>query len=343
MPGAPAKPRVFSGIMPDGPLHLGNYLGAIRNWVRRQEQYDNIFCVVDLHAITTAQQPAALHDRVLETAALYMASGLKDAHAHIFVQSQVAAHAELAWVLNCFVPMGWLERMTQFKEKSARGGRERSSAGLYVYPALMAADILLYDTHFVPVGDDQRQHIELTRDLAQRMNRRFGELFVIPQALIGQAGGRIMGLDEPDDKMSKSVAVNRPSHAVLMLDPPDVIRRKIARARTDDQPAVQFPAHAGVTNLLEIYRTLGDLNQDAVEEEFAGKPYRVLKSVVAETVIEALRPIQERYRALRADDALVRQRLERSAGQLAPRANQTLERVYAAVGLGANRGRRPSR
>lgn len=343
MPAAPAKPRVFSGIMPDGPLHLGNYLGAIRNWVRRQELYDNIFCVVDLHAITTPQQPDALHERVLETAALYMASGLREAHAHIFVQSQVAAHAELAWVLNCFVPMGWLERMTQFKEKSAAGGRERSSAGLFVYPALMAADILLYDTHFVPVGDDQRQHIELTRDLAQRMNQRFGELFVLPQALIGQAGSRIMGLDDPDAKMSKSVAVNRPSHAVLMRDPPDVIRRKIARAKTDNQPAVEFPAHAGVANLLEIYRTLNDLNQEAVEEEFAGKPYRVLKGVVAEAVIETLRPIQERYRTLRADDATMRQQLERAAAHLAPRAQQTLERVYSALGLGANRGRPPSR
>ncbi len=341
MPAASPKPRVFSGIQPNGPLHIGNFLGAIRNWVRKQREYDNIFCIVDLHAITIPQDAAALRERVLEAAAVYFASGLKDAQ--VFVQSQVAAHSELAWIFNCFLPMGWLERMTQFKEKSGKS-RERAAAGLFVYPALMAADILLYDSQFVPVGDDQRQHIELTRDLAQRMNQRFGNLFVVPQALIEKAGARIMGLDDPAVKMSKSIAINHPGHALLLLDPPDAVRKKVARAKTDTRPAVEFPAGPGVANLLEIYRTLNDVSWEAVEEEFAGQPYRIVKEAVAEAVIEAIRPLQQSYHALRADDAALLQRLHRSAERLAPIANATLRRVQEATGLkGPNSDRRPSR
>jgi tryptophanyl-tRNA synthetase len=342
MPVAQPKPTVFSGIQPDGPLHIGNYLGAIRNWVRGQDRYHNIFCVVDLHALTTLQDPTALRDRVLETAATYLASGLKDT-ARVFLQSQVPAHTELAWIFDCFTPMGWLERMTQFKERSARAGGERVNAGLFVYPALMAADILLYDTQFVPVGDDQRQHIEYTRDLAQRMNQRFGdELFVLPQPLIQEAGARIMGLDDPTAKMSKSVAATRPEHALLLLDPPDVIHKKLSRAKTDSKPAVEFPAGPGVTNLLEIYRTLHDLNREAVEEEFAGKPYSALKAAVAESVVEAVRPLQQRYRELRADPAMLSRRLERSLEHVAPIAEAKLGQVRKAVGLEATRRRSPS-
>jgi tryptophanyl-tRNA synthetase len=324
-------PRVFSGIQPSGGLHIGNYLGAIRNWVRNQDRYDNIFCIVDLHAITVPQDPAALRENTLDLAAIYLASGIKEDQA-MFVQSHIPAHAELAWILECFIPMGWLERMTQFKEKSGKD-RERSSTGLFAYPALMAADILLYDTRFVPVGDDQRQHIELTRDVAQRMNQRFGDLFVLPEAMIQKSGARIMGLDNPENKMSKSLAAEVPGHAIFMLDPPELIRKKLARAQTDAEPAVHFPAGPGVRNLLEIYATIKEQDWPAVEREFAGKPYSVLKSAVADAVIEALTPIQHRYREIRSDDAALMQQLRRAADRLTPIANGTLQRVQEAVGL----------
>jgi tryptophanyl-tRNA synthetase len=331
MPSPDSKPRVFSGIQPSGGLHLGNYLGAIRNWVRDQDKYDSIFCIVDLHTITVPQDPAELRENTLDLAAMYLASGIRE-DTPIFIQSHIAAHAELAWILECFIPMGWLERMTQFKEKSGRE-RERSSAGLFAYPALMAADILLYDTRYVPVGEDQRQHIELTRDVAQRMNQRFGQLFVLPEAMIREAGARVMGLDDPEKKMSKSLAVNAPGHAIFMLDSPDTIRKKIARAQTDAEPAVHFPAGAGVRNLLEIYRTVKDLPWTAVEQEFAGKPYSAVKGAVADAVIDVLTPIQARYREIRSDDAALLQKLGHNAQRLAPIANRTLERVQKAVGL----------
>ncbi|MEO6796254.1 MAG: tryptophan--tRNA ligase [Candidatus Dormibacter sp.] len=331
MPETGEKPRVFSGIQPSGGLHLGNYLGAIRNWVRDQDRYDNIFCIVDLHAMTVPQDPAELRENTLDLAAVYLASGIKPDQA-MFVQSHIAAHAELAWILNCFTPMGWLERMTQFKEKSGKE-RERASAGLFTYPALMAADILLYDTRYVPVGEDQRQHIELTRDLAQRINQRFGEIFVMPEPMIREAGCRIMGLDDPEKKMSKSLAANAPGHATFMLDPPEVIRKKIARAQTDTQSGVRFPAGAGVTNLLEIYRTIKDVQWDAVKAEFEGKSYSVLKQAVADAIVEVLQPIQERYREIRKDDPALVQQLRRAAERLTPTANATLQRVQHAVGL----------
>ena len=325
------KPRVFSGIQPSGGLHIGNYLGAIRNWVRDQDKYDNIFCIVDLHALTVPQDPAALRENTMNLAAIYLASGIKPDQA-MFVQSHVAAHPELAWILDCFIPLGWLERMTQFKEKSGKD-RERSSAGLFTYPALMAADILLYDTRFVPVGDDQRQHIELTRDVAQRMNQRFGEVFALPEAMIQKSGARIMGLDNPENKMSKSLAADTPGHAIFMLDPPDLVRKKLARAQTDAQPEVRFPAGPGVTNLLEIYRTIHQLDWPAVEKAFAGKPYSALKSAVADAVIEVLTPIQQRYREIRSDDPALMKQLRGAAERLTPIANGTLRRVQEAVGL----------
>ena len=332
MPAAPSKPRVFSGIQPSGGLHLGNYLGAIRNWVRDQGRYDNIFCIVDLHAMTLPYDPASLQDRILDLAATYVAAGISTDHARIFVQSHVAAHSELAWILDCYTPLGWLERMTQFKEKSGRE-RERSGAGLFTYPVLMAGDILLYDTNFVPVGEDQRQHLELTRDLAQRMNQRFGPLFTVPEALIGTVGARIMGLDDPEKKMSKSLAESSPGHAIFLLDSPDTVRKKVARAQTDARPAVAFPPGAGVANLLEIYRALGDQTAESVRAEFEGKPYSVVKRRVADAIVEALRPLQERYRAVRADDAALMGGLRRAAEGLAPIARATLLRVQRAVGL----------
>jgi len=324
---------VFSGIQPDAPAHIGNYLGAIRNWAREQDRYNNIFCIVDLHSLTLPIDPATLREQRLVLAATLLASGIDPHKSALFLQSDIPAHSELAWILECLTPMGWLERMTQFKERSARLGTERVGTGLFTYPALMAADILLYDTNVVPVGEDQRQHIEYTRDLAKRINQRFGEIFVIPEALIKEAGARIMGLDDPEAKMSKSIAASSPGHAVMIIDSPDDIRRKFARAQTDAEPAVRFPAGPGVTNLLEIYRTVRELGWEQVKEEFAGKPYSELKRGVAEAVIEALRPIQERYREIRQDDAGLRRTLKESAERLAPIANATLTRVQQAVGL----------
>jgi len=326
------KPRVFSGIQPSGGLHIGNYLGAIRNWVRDQDTYDNIFCIVDLHAITLPQDPAALRENTLDLAAIYLASGIKPDQA-MFIQSHVPAHAELAWIFETVTPIGWLERMTQFKDRVVRQGRERIGAGVLTYPSLMAADIMLYDAKYVPVGEDQRQHIEYTRDIGQRINQRYGNILVIPEALIQKAGAEIKGLDDPEKKMSKSLAANSPGHAIFLLDSPDAIRKKLARAQTDAQPEVRFPAGPGVTNLLEIYRTIRQLDWPAVEKEFAGKPYSVLKSAVAEAVIEALTPIQRRYREIRSDDAALMEQLRRAADRLTPIANSTLHRVQEAVGL----------
>ena len=326
------KPRVFSGIQPSGGLHIGNYLGAIRNWVRDQDTYDNIFCIVDLHAITLPQDPAALRENTLDLAAIYLASGIKPDQA-MFIQSHVPAHAELAWIFETFTPIGWLERMTQFKDRVVRQGRERIGAGVLTYPSLMAADIMLYDAKYVPVGEDQRQHIEYTRDIGQRINQRYGNILVIPEALIQKAGAEIKGLDDPEKKMSKSLAANSSGHAIFLLDSPDAIRKKLARAQTDAQPEVRFPAGPGVTNLLEIYRTIRQLDWPAVEKQFAGKPYSVLKSAVADAVIEALTPIQRRYREIRSDDAALMQQLRRAADRLTPIANSTLHRVQEAVGL----------
>src|SRR6266480_6533138 len=244
------KPRVFSGIQPSGGLHLGNYLGALRNWVRDQDKYDNIFCIVDLHTITVPQDPAALRENTLSLAAIYLASGIKKEQS-MFVQSHIPAHPELAWILQCFIPMGWLERMTQFKDKSGRE-RERSSAGLFAYPALMAADILLYDTRTVPVGDDQRQHLELARDVAIRFNARYGETFVVPEAAIPRVGARIKDLQDPTRKMSKSE--DSPQGTILLLEDPVSIERKIKRAVTDTGTDVVYDPEnrPGVANLLEL-------------------------------------------------------------------------------------------
>src|ERR1700694_2578714 len=312
------KPRVFSGIQPSGGLHIGNYLGAIRNWVRDQDKYDNIFCIVDLHAITLPQDPATLRENTLDLAAIYLASGIK---------------AELAWIFECFTPIGWLERMTQFKDRVARQGRERIGAGVLTYPSLMAADIMLYDAKYVPVGEDQRQHIEYTRDIGQRINQRYGDILVIPEALIQKAGAEIKGIDNTQKKMSKSLAADMPGHAIFMLDSPDLIRKKLARAQTDAQPEVRFPAGAGVTNLLEIYRTIQDKDWATVEKEFAGKSYSVLKTAVADAVIEVLTPIQERYRQIRSDDAALMRHLRGAAERITPIATTTLHRVQEAFGL----------
>ncbi|CAA9555557.1 MAG: Tryptophanyl-tRNA synthetase [uncultured Thermomicrobiales bacterium] len=327
-----AKPRVFSGIQPSGALHLGNYLGAIKRWVAEQDQNDNSFCIVDLHAITVPQDAAALHEATRELAAVFFASGLDPDRVSVFVQSHVSAHAELAWILNCFTPMGWLERMTQFKDKAAREGTERASTGLFAYPALMAADILLYDTDLVPVGDDQKQHIELTRDVAERMNTRYGkDLFVLPRPHISTTGARIMSLAEPTRKMSKS----EPEGSLELLAPTDVNRRKIMRAVTDSGREIRFDeSRPGLFNLLEMYQLLSGQAREEIEQEFAGKGYGDLKKALAERVIETLRPIQERYNELRANPDHLEALIRRGADRIAPRAQATLKRVQTAVGLG---------
>ena len=330
---ASTRPRVLSGIQPDFGLHLGNYLGALRNWARDQDRFENYFCIVDLHALTQHPEPERLRSLTLELAAMYIACGLDPERCEIFVQSDVAAHSQLCWILETLTPMGWLDRMTQFKARSQAQGRERINTGVFTYPVLQAADILLYDTDFVPVGEDQRQHIELCRDLANRLNAQRGNVFKVPAALISQVGARVMGLDTPDEKMSKSIAAERPGHAVLLLDPPDVVRRKIARATTDTEPAVRNPVGPGVANLLEIYAALHEVSAAAALGTFEGKTYSVLKGAVADAIVGALAPIQTRYAALRADEAGLRRVLAESADRVRLVADATLLRVQTAVGL----------
>lgn len=324
------RPRVLSGIQPSGTLHIGNYLGALHNWVLDQDKYDNYFCIVDLHAITVPQDPTQLRAKVRELAALYLACGINLDQATIFVQSHVSAHAELGWVLSCQTPLGWLNRMTQFKDKSAK--QETVLAGLMNYPTLMAADILLYDAEFVPVGDDQKQHIELTRDLAERFNHLYGETFVIPRPLIRQVAARIMGLDDPTSKMSKStVAVG---HAIPLLGDPKAIRKSVMRAVTDSGSEIRFdPERPGVYNLLNIYQKLTGDSRETIESHFAGQGYGILKREVADVVLATLEPIQTRYRELTADAGELDAILARGAERARSVANATLERVYRQVGL----------
>jgi len=326
------KKRVFSGIQPSGEIHIGNYLGAIRNWVKRQEDYDNVFCIVDLHSITVPQDPHLLRRRIRETAGILLAAGIDINRSALFIQSHVAEHSELAWILTCAIPMGWLERMTQFKEKSGKH-RERSSAGLFIYPALMAADILLYDSDAVPVGEDQKQHVELTRDAAQRFNALYGEVFVVPEPFIAKFGARIMGLDDPTKKMSKSEEGK--GHAIRVLDEPDEIAAKIKRATTDSYRAIVFDENRpSINNLLTIYQLFTDQRREEIEAHFLGRGYRELKKELAEVVVEGLRPIQERCRQLTSDPGELDRILAEGADRVRPIAQRTMQRVRRSLGLG---------
>jgi len=326
------KPRVLSGIQPTGNLHIGNLIGAIRHWVAGQDETDSFFCIVDLHAITVQQEPLVLRAKTREVAGLLLAAGLDPKRCTLFVQSHVTAHAELAWVLNCFTPYGWLGRMTQFKEKSGRQ-REQASAGLFDYPVLMAADILLYQTHQVPVGEDQRQHLELTRDLAERFNHLFGETFRVPEARIAEVGARIMGLDDPSKKMSKSE--ESPHHAINLLDPPDVIRRKVMRATTDSGRSIRFDQQRpGIYNLCTVYQVFTGKEAEAIEEEWADCGYGDFKAAVAEAVVEGLRPLQERYAVYANDPAQLEAILAEGAQRARAEAAPTLALVKQRVGLG---------
>ena len=296
--------RVFSGIQPSGVLHLGNYLGAVKHWAARQDDRENFICVVDLHAITVRQDPETLRAGTRELTAMLFACGIDPERTTLFVQSHVRAHAEAAWVLGCATPIGWLERMTQFKSKSERqGGRERIGVGLFTYPILQAADILLYDADEVPVGEDQKQHVELARDIAGRFNHLYGDTFVLPEAVIPTAGARVMALDDPTAKMSKSETAGR-GHAVRLTDSDDEIRRSLKRAVTDSGREIEFsddPERAGVNNLLMIYRAITDRAREEVLADFAGaRGYGDLKKGVADAVIEVVAPIRQRYEELMA-------------------------------------------
>jgi len=326
------KKRVFSGIQPTGNIHIGNYLGAVRHWVASQVEYDNIFCVVDLHAITVPQQPEVLKAKTREVAGLLLAAGIDPEQSVLFIQSHIGAHAELTWLLNCFIPMGWMQRMTQFKEKSHKH-KEQVSVGLFDYPALMAADILLYDTDLVPVGEDQKQHVELTRDVAQRFNSIFGEVLKVPDEVIPETGARIMGLDDPLQKMSKSE--EQASHAVCLLDSPDDIRGKIMRATTDSLREIRFDENRpGVNNLLVIYELFTGLGRAEIEARFEGKGYADLKRELADVVIENLSQLQSRYNKLTADSAYIDSVLAAGADKIRPIAEATLARVKDSIGLG---------
>ncbi len=326
------KKRVFSGIQPTGGIHLGNYLGAIRNWAAAQTQFDNIFSIVDLHAITVPQEPQTLKSKIREAAALLFACGIDPKLSAVFVQSHVPAHAELSWILNCLIPMGWMQRMTQFKEKSRRK-KEQVSVGLFIYPGLMAADILLYQTDLVPVGDDQRQHLELTRDLAQRFNAIYGETFKVPEAVISERGSRIMGFDDPTRKMSKSET--RPGHAIYLLDSPDSIRSKIMSAVTDSGREIRFDEkRPGMYNLLVIYQLLTESSRSEIEARFQGKGYADLKQGLAEITIEKIRPLQSRYRELMAEPGDIDGLLAEGASRIRPIAEKTLAAVKDKIGLG---------
>lgn len=325
--------KTFSGVKPSGGPHLGNYLGAIKRWVDDQDVYENVFCIVDLHAITVPQDPVALRQQTREVAAFYIAAGLDPARTIVFVQSHVSAHAELGWVLNCITPMGWLERMTQFKDKAAREGdnRERISTGLFDYPVLMASDILLYDANLVPVGDDQKQHVELTRDIAERVNRLYGDILVVPKPLIAETGARIMGLADPSKKMSKSD--NLPGQAIGIFDKPEDIRKAIMRATTDSERTIVFDTNRpGLYNLLTIYQVLSGETREQIETRFEGKGYGDLKRTLADAVLDTLSPIQARCNSL-LNSSDLDDLLRDGADRARVIADRTFNRVCTAMGL----------
>ena len=325
--------RVLSGIQPTGDIHLGNYLGAVRHWAADQHTDDCFFCVVDLHALTLPRDPAELRAKTLETVLVLIAAGLDPAVCTLFVQSHVPEHPQLAWILECVAGMGELRRMTQFKDKAKGGEDTTARVGLFTYPVLQAADILLYDANRVPVGDEQRQHLELCRDLAIRFNQRYGETFVIPEATVPKVGARIMDLQEPTSKMSKSGESAR--GVVLVLDEPDVIERKIRRAVTDPEARPQVRVDnankPGVTNLLTILAASTDGDPEALAEQF--EDYSSLKGAVTEAVIELLRPLRERYLELATDPEGTEDILAASAAKAQAVAGATLVRAQEAIGL----------
>lgn len=329
------KKRVLSGIQPSGNLTIGNYIGAMQNYVKLQYEHESFYMIVDLHAITVPQEPAALREQSESVAALYLAAGVDPSLSAVFMQSHVSAHAELGWIMTTLSYMGELERMTQYKEKSE--GKDSIGSGLFVYPALMVADILLYESDLIPVGEDQRQHVELTRDLAQRFNNRFGETFKIPQAYIPESGARIMSLDDASKKMSKSSAI--PGSFILMLDEPDVIRKKISRATTDSGREVRFDKaqKPEISNLLEIYSNFSGLPIKEIEARYEGQGYGPFKKELAEQIVAVLEPIQKRYREVRASGELY-DSLKSGAEKAAAVADRVLDTVKDRMGFLPKRG-----
>ncbi|RLM25133.1 tryptophan--tRNA ligase [Brenneria alni] len=329
-----SKPIVFSGAQPSGELTIGNYMGALRQWVNMQDDHDCIYCIVDLHAITVRQDAQQLRKATLDTLALYLACGVDPQKSTVFVQSHVPEHAQLSWVLNCYAYFGELSRMTQFKDKSARY-EENINAGLFDYPVLMAADILLYQTTQVPVGEDQKQHLELSRDIAQRFNALYGDIFNIPEPFIPKSGARVMSLLEPTKKMSKSDD-NRNNVIGLLEDPKSVVK-KIKRAMTDsdEPPVVRYDVvnKAGVSNLLDILSAVTGKSIVELEQEFSGQMYGHLKGAVADAVSGMLTELQARYHRFRNDEAFLQQVMRDGAQKASARAQETLKKVYQAVGF----------
>jgi tryptophanyl-tRNA synthetase len=327
--------RIFSGAQPTGNVHLGNYLGALRNWVALQREYESFFCIVNLHAITVSQDPQVLAAKTRELARVYLAVGIDPNVSTIFVQSDVAEHTELTWILNGITRMSELERMTQFKDK-ARKQQENVLVGLFDYPVLMAADILLYQTDLVPVGEDQKQHLELTRDLAIRFNRDYGQTFVVPEAFIPKVGARIMSLADPAKKMSKSDAESE-AGCIMLLDDADAVRRKFKRAVTDSGTEIRFDAsRPAINNLLTIYHLLTEKTPAEIEAHFNGQGYARLKEELAEVTIEFLKPFQERVRGI--DDDKLDQILTQGAERAQAIARPTLEKAKRSMGLVGARG-----
>jgi len=323
------KKRIFSGAQPTGQLHIGNYLGALKNWVALQDEYESFYCIVNLHAITLPQDPKVLRQKTLDLARIYLAAGIDTDKSTIFIQSDVPEHAELTWVLSCISRLGELERMTQFKDKG-KGNRERAGAGLLFYPVLMAADILLYQTDLVPIGQDQKQHLELTRDLAERFNRDFGQTFVIPDAYIPPVGAKIMSLQEPEKKMSKSD--ENANGSIFLLDDVDAITKKIKRAVTDSGTEITFdPERPAITNLLTVYQLLTGKKRADCETHFAGKGYGQLKTELAEVVVEFLRPFQQKVKDY--DEATLNNILKSGAEKARGVASRTLADVYSKIGI----------
>lgn len=325
------KKVLFSGIKPSGELTLGNYLGAIKNWVKLQEEYDSYFCVVDLHAITVKQEPKDLRARTLQILATYIASGIDPDKCTLFIQSHVPAHSEAQWLLNCFTYMGELSRMTQYKDKSQKLG-ESISAGLFNYPVLMAADILLYNTDLVPVGKDQKQHLELARDIAIRFNNLYSPTFKVPEAYIPEAGAKIMDLQNPEKKMSKSE--DNPNGYILINDSPDVIRKKISRAVTDTVGVINYTdEQPGIKNLINIISAITGRTPENIVADYEGQGYAKLKQDVAEIVIEELKPIQDEVNRLLSDKAYLESIYRKGAEKANYVANKTLRKMQRKIGF----------
>ncbi len=328
------KKKVFSGAQPSGELSIGNYIGALRQWVKMQDEYDCTFSVVDAHAITVRQDPKKLHDAIYNTLSIYLAVGITPEKSTLFLQSQVPDHAQLAWVLNCYTQMGELTRMTQFKDKSKRY-ENNVTAGLFDYPVLMAADILLYQADLVPVGEDQLQHLELTRDIAYRFNQLYGDIFTLPQGYVPESGARVMSLQDPLKKMSKSDD-NR-NNVITLLEDPDAVAKKLKKAVTDsDNPPVvryDWENKPGVSNLLDLMSAVTDTPVEELVTHFEGKMYGHLKTEVAEAVVSFLKPIQAKYREYREDEAYLRSIFKIGAEKAHAKANETLRKAYSAVGF----------